>query len=235
VLFNLAALYSQMADGASRVTADGLKTAASHLAAAAGVLAHMKTEILPNLRMLDPPDDMDEHTLEALSKLCLARCQECFWQRAVVASYKDVIISRLAARVSDLYAEARDAAMLSNAISGPWIHVMGAKHHHFAAAAQYRAALDCLDKKRFGEEIARLRDALKCASDGLLEVKGMGGAIATDLTNLKRQIEDDLKRGERDNDTIYYSGWPCRVPPWTRIMVSALVSLGSHTNHHPSP
>jgi programmed cell death 6-interacting protein len=148
---------------------------------------------------------MDEATLESLTELFLAQSQECFWQKAVMDGYKDGSIAKLAARVSDLYNLAGEAAMRSEAISSAWIHHMSAKHHHFAAAAQYRAACDCLEKKRYGEEVARLTDAVACVNEGLRECKGgyINKAVVDDLQGLKRRVEDDLKRAEKDNDIIY--------------------------------
>ncbi|KAK4183359.1 pH-response regulator protein palA/prr-1 [Podospora australis] len=217
VLYNLAALYSQLAIASNRTDTEGLKAAASFFSQAAGVLTHMKTEVLPELRMANPPDDMDEATLEALIQLFLAQSQECFWQKAVMDQYKDASISKLAARVSDLYNMAGEAAMHSEAISSAWIHHMSAKHHHFAAAAQYRAACDCLEKKKYGEEVARLKDAVNCVTEGLKECKGgyINKAVLEDLQGLKKRVEEDLKRAEKDNDVIYLQV----VPPKPELKI----------------
>ncbi|TIC97966.1 pH-response regulator protein palA/prr-1 [Colletotrichum higginsianum] len=172
--------------------------------------------ILYNLASL-PPEDMDADTLESLSYLLLAQSQECFWQKAVMDGYKDAIIARLAARVSDLYSLAGEAAMKSEAISSAWIHHMSAKHHHFAGAAQYRAACDCLEKRRYGEEVARLQDAVGCVNEGLKESRGgyLNKAVLEDLNGLKRKVEEDLKRAEKDNDVIYLQP----VPPKSELKI----------------
>jgi programmed cell death 6-interacting protein len=209
ILFNLAALYSQLAINTSRSNTDGLKTAANYFSQAAGVLSHMQTAVLPELRMSDPPEDMDEHTLESLTQLLLAQSQECFWQKAVMDGYKDASIAKLAARVSDLYNLAGEAAMKSEAISSAWIHHMTAKHHHFAAAAQYRAACDCLERRKYGEEVARLKDAVMCVNEGIKETKGnyLSKVVVEDLNALKKKVEEDLKRAEKDNDVIFLRKW----------------------------
>ena len=167
----------------------------------------MKTAILPGLQIANPPEDMDESTLESLVQLMLAQSQECFWMKAATERYKDATIAKLAARLSDLYSTAGEAAMKSEAISSAWIHHMSAKHHHFAGAAQYRQSLDCLEKRKYGEEVARLQDALQCSNEGLKEAKGsyVNKAVQDDLNGLKSRIEEDLKRAERDNDVIYLS------------------------------
>lgn len=207
ILYNLAALYSQLAINIPRNNTDGLKAAANYFSQAAGVLSHMQKVVLPELRMSDPPEDMDTHTLEALIQLLLAQSQECFWQKAVMDGYKDASIAKLAARVSDLYNLAGEAAVNSEAISSAWIHHMTAKHHHFAAAAQYRAACDCLEKRKYGEEVARLYDAVACVAEGVKETKGgfLNKTVVDDLQGLKRKVEEDLKRAEKDNDMIFLS------------------------------
>jgi programmed cell death 6-interacting protein len=82
---------------------------------------------------------------------------------------------------------------------------MSAKHHHFAAAAQYRAACDCLERRKYGEEVARLKDAVACVNEGLKESKGgyLNKAVVEDLNGLKWRVEEDLKRAEKDNDMLY--------------------------------
>ncbi|KAM4060825.1 BRO1-like domain-containing protein [Hirsutella rhossiliensis] len=217
VLYNLAALYSQLAASSPRASPDGLKVAAHHFNLAAGVLSHMQTEVLPELRMSDPPEDMDAHTLEALVQLLLAQSQECSWQSGVMNGLKDLSIAKLAARVADLYNLAAEAAVRSEAISSAWIHHMTAKHHHFAAAAQFRAARDCLEKRKYGEEVARLRDSVACVTEGLKETRGgyLSKLILDDLNGLKRKADDDLKRAEKDNDMIFLNP----VPPKSELKI----------------
>ncbi|KAH3074367.1 hypothetical protein KXW78_005350 [Aspergillus fumigatus] len=120
ILFNLAALYSQLAFSVNRTTSDGLKQACNYFCQSAGVLLHLRADILPDLRT-SPPEDMDEMTLQSLEQLLLAQAQECFWQKAVKDGLKDASIARLAAKVSDFYAEAGDCAVKSNAESR-WIN-----------------------------------------------------------------------------------------------------------------
>lgn len=202
ILFNLAAMYSQLAMSSNRSTPDGLKAAANNFCLAAGVLSHLRNSVLPELRT-EPPEDMDLMTLECLEKLMLAQGQECFWQKAVKDGLKDATIAKLAARVSDLYNEAGEAGIQSDAISSEWIHHMTAKHHHFAAAAQYRAACDCLEKRKYGEEVSRLRDSLTCVNEALKEQRYINKVVLADLNGLKNRITEDLKRAEKDNDMIY--------------------------------
>ncbi|KUJ06567.1 BRO1-domain-containing protein [Mollisia scopiformis] len=212
VLYNLAALYSQLAISSNRSTTEGLKAAINYFCLAAGVILHLRTETIPELRAT-PPEDMDDSTLESLQQLMLAQAQECFWQKAVMDGYKDASIAKLAAKVSDFYGAAGDWGVKSEAISSEWIHHTTAKHHHFAAAAQYRQACDCLEKRKYGEEVARLRDSIACVNEALKEARYLNKVVLGDLNGLKNKVTEDLKRAEKDNDLIYLNP----VPPKSEL------------------
>ena len=156
---------------------------------------------------------MDMMTLESLQQLLLAQAQECFWSKAVKDGLKDSLIAKLAAKVSDFYDQAAEYGTKSDIISTDWIHHMTAKHHHFAAAAQYRASRDCLDKCRYGEEVARLRDSLVCVNEALKESRWINKIVLGDLNGLKSRVTEDLKRAEKDNDVIYL----IPVPPKSEL------------------
>lgn len=152
-------------------------------------------------------------TLESIQQLLLAQAQECFWSKAVKDGLKDGLIAKLAAKVSDFYDQAAEYGTSSATISVEWIHHMTAKHHHFAAAAQYRASRDCLDKQNYGEEVARLRDSLSCANEAMKEAKWINKIVLGDLNGLKSRVSEDLKRAEKDNDIIYLMP----VPPKSEL------------------
>src|ERR1700692_2724898 len=71
VLYNLAALYSQLAIASNRGTTEGLRAACNYFCLSAGVISHIKNAVIPELRST-PPEDMDDSTLESLSQLLLA-------------------------------------------------------------------------------------------------------------------------------------------------------------------
>ena len=213
-------LHCQLAVTSNRNTTEGLKSAANHFCLSAGVLEHIKSNVITELRSTIP-EDMDHATLECLEQLMLAQAQECFWMKAVKDGLKDAIVAKLAAKVSDLYSLAGDWGIKSDVISSEWIHHMTAKHHHFAAAAQYRAACDCLEKRKYGEEVARLRDSLACANEGLKEARYVGKMVSGDLNGLKGRVQDDLHRAEKDNDVIYLMP----VPPKSELKTLERASM----------
>lgn len=212
VLFNLAALYSQLAYSLNRSTVEGLKAASDYLCRAAGVFQWMKEDLIPTLEAT-VPEDMDPLTLDCLQHLMLAQAQECSWLVAVKNNYKDSTIARLAAKVSDYYDCAADSGTKTESVETEWLHHMSIKHHHFAAAAQLRAACDCLERRKYGEEVARLRDSIACAVEGLKESQWVSRAVVGDLNKLKEKAAQDLQRAEKDNDMIYLQ----IVPPKSEL------------------
>lgn len=202
VLYNLAALYSQLGISSNRSTSGGLKLASNYFCLAGGVIQYIKENIIPEME-LTPPADLDYSTLECIQQILLAQAQECFWQKAVMDRYRDSSIAKLAAQTSDLYGLAGDWGVKSEAINSEWIHFAKAKHHHFSAAAHYRQACDCLEKKKYGEEVARLSYSIVCVQKGLKEAKNLNKLVTEDLKSLKIKVAEDLKRAENDNDVIY--------------------------------
>ncbi|KAI5288166.1 pH-response regulator protein palA/rim20 [Ascosphaera aggregata] len=202
ILFNLAALYSQLAVSMINSSTDNIKAGCRYFCNAAGVVAHLRDDILPDLRTA-PPEDMDNMTLNSLEELMLAQAQEGVWHRSVIDEMRDASIARLAMQVSDLYSKAGDYAVKSNAISTEWIHQVTAKKWHFESAAHFRQSLDCLEKRRYGEEIARLRESMYCVNEALKETRWVSKLIASDLNGLKARITEDIRRAEKDNDIIY--------------------------------
>lgn len=224
MLYNLAALYSQLAGQSPKTTPQGQKAACNYYCAAAGVLKYLKEEIIPELRST-PPEDMDAMTLECLEQLMLAQAQECFWMKAVDDNNKDSVVARLAASVSDYYDVAAEFGTKSTSIRSEWVHHMCAKQHHFAAAAQYRASLDCLQRSKYGEEVARLKDALEAASTAIkVEGRYISKTILTDLQGLRDKLADTLKGSEKDNDLIYLCA---QSPPVCVGLKADLCSTGA--------
>jgi programmed cell death 6-interacting protein len=203
VLYNLASLYSQLGTASrSDVSAAGLRAGCNYYCASAGVLKYLHESVIPELRST-PPEDMDAMTLACLEQLMLAQAQECFWLKAVQDKNKDSVIARLAASVSDYYDTAAEFGTKSSSIRSEWIRHMNAKHHHFAAAAQYRQAQDCLEKSKYGEEVARLKDSLEAANDALAQGRYLNKHVLGDLMGLKEKVMEELKGAEKDNDMIY--------------------------------
>jgi programmed cell death 6-interacting protein len=84
-LYNIGALFSQLATSQSRITAESLKRACQYFQQAAGTFEYLSQQT-GDLRL--PPgmavEDFSEPTVKSLKFLMLAQAQECFWQKGVL-------------------------------------------------------------------------------------------------------------------------------------------------------
>ncbi|KAH7913212.1 BRO1-like domain-containing protein [Hygrophoropsis aurantiaca] len=240
VLFNLGALYSQLASLEDRSTPEGLKRASGYYQNAAGVFAYLVSSALPKFTI--PPDceekplDLTDSFVKSLELLMLAQAQECVWQRAVIDQYKNGLIARLATQVSSLYAaslhQIRSAASeIRSSFPSEWLSHMEIKQCHFEAAAQYRKSIDELETNRYGHEIRRLLAAEGEAKKGYTVARrgGVAPAVLQDIKSLLDAVQKNRTRAERDNDLIYHQDIPApsALPPIQGVsMVSSVIPPG---------
>lgn len=210
ILYNIGALYTQLALqalGGVNPDTNALKMAFNYYQSAAGCFRYIIDEILPKLEHA-PPLDLDSSTHETLYYLCLAQAQEVFWKRAVMEGIKNTLVARLAQQVFEYYKESLGYANKSPAIKTEWMHHIACKRFHFQAAAQYRMAVECLEQRKYGEEIARLCEARDACLQAVVDSKYVSKAVLDDLQGLQSRVKSDLQRAETDNNLIYLEAVP---------------------------
>ncbi|THH09151.1 hypothetical protein EW145_g2207 [Phellinidium pouzarii] len=234
VLFNLAALYSQLAVAEDRSHPDGIKRANAYYQNAAGTLSHLIASAAPALtQSLDDNtrvDELSEPVLRCLKLLMLAQAQECAWQRAVMDHYKNGIVAKLAAKVASFYRLSVSAANESKAKSAfplEWLAHIDTKYHHFEAAALYRKSMDDLEVNKYGHEIARLLEAKAIAKKGydIARRNYVSRPVLDDIKSIMDILDKNISRAERDNDLIYHQD----VPPISALPPVQEISLVQST------
>ncbi|CAA7266857.1 unnamed protein product [Cyclocybe aegerita] len=236
VLFNLAALYSQLAAAEDRSKSDGITRAGTNFRRAAGVLSYLHSSVLPKL--IYSPDDEERPTdlssdfIKAIEWLMLAQAQECSWQLAKLNQYRNSLIAKIAAGTSYFYRTAvnavRDARpSIIGLFPADWIPHIEAKGRHFAAVAEYRESMVEYEASRYGFELGRLGKAqreAKAAYDIARRGKIAGPVLHDVQVRLSRSLEsvffqfpfqsllETVKtsevRAQRDNDLIYHQDVP---------------------------
>ncbi|KAI0707335.1 BRO1-domain-containing protein [Earliella scabrosa] len=238
VLFNLAAMYSQLGSAEDRSTPEGLKQAIKFYQSAAGTFNHLAATAVPQLQASVAPDDgpleMTEPFIRTLEFLMLAQAQECVWQRAVMDNYKNGLIAKLATKVASFYGSAvthvKDTS-IKHIFPSWWLAHLETKTSHFLAAAQYRKSLEDLEAHRYGHEIARLAEAKTLAKKGHDTARrgGVNPAVQQDVKSLLDIVEKSMTRAERDNDLIYHQDVPpaSTLPPIPAVvMAQSIVDPG---------
>ncbi|KAF8753374.1 BRO1 protein [Rhizoctonia solani] len=222
VLFNLAALYSQLGTAAGRSTTESIKIVAAHFQNAAGVLQYLSKEVISTLasslgQAAPVPSELLEPSLKSLEYLMLAQAQECYWQKASMEeNYKDGTLAKLAKQVAVHYESAISAAATVSPSSFPqeWVNHLTLKKHHFEGVAQYRQSRSDLLSHKYGVELGRLRIAQNEVKQGLERAsKGVAKAVIDDVKSLAKALEANFSRAQKDNDLIYHQN----VPPESTI------------------
>ncbi|EPQ54076.1 BRO1-domain-containing protein [Gloeophyllum trabeum ATCC 11539] len=238
VVFNLGALYSQLASSEDRSNAEGIKRALAHYQNAAGTFAFLASSAVPPLRNTlreeeQLPLDLTEAFVKSLESLMLAQAQECTWQRAKLDNYKNGVIAKLAAKVAYFYEEAvtaiREASpAIKHAFPSTWIPHCEAKRYHFEAVAQYRKSVDDLEVSRYGHELSRLNQASMLAKKGydIARRAGIAPAVVQDVKSLLDEVQKNIARAERDNDLIYHQDVPA---PSALPVIAGAALVGSNT------
>lgn len=198
VLYNLAAVQSQLGKAQDLSSDGGRKTAASSFQDAAVVLKGLSNFIAASFKAIPAPD-LHPALLLALSDLMLAQAQEALWSKCVAEQRKDNIVAKVAAQVADMYDRAGRAIGARAEADKTWAMVAAAKRFFFAAEAQQRQAAVARAADKHGEVVSRLRQAAVSAQQAAKAAAGTPFDPKAMVDGLMRQ----LALAERDNQLIY--------------------------------
>ncbi|XP_041933070.1 programmed cell death 6-interacting protein isoform X1 [Alosa sapidissima] len=207
VLFNIGALASQIASEQNLDSDEGLKAAAKNYQLASGAFAHIKDTVLSMLSR-EPTMDISPETASTLSQIMLAQAQEVFCIKATSDKMKDAIIAKLANQAADFYGDAFKQCQYKENLPKYFyfqevLPVLAAKHCMMQATAELHQAALANQKKRFGEEIARLQHATE-----LVKTVASRYDEYVNVKDLSERVNRALTAAKKDNDFIYHD----RVP-----------------------
>ncbi|XP_061594828.1 rhophilin-1 isoform X2 [Cololabis saira] len=155
VLFNIAALYTQMGARQDRSAAAGIDAAIDAFQRAAGAFNYLK-ENFSNA----PSLDMSGPSLGMLVRLMVAQVQECVFERLTLNTQDSGFGSQLglaqeAARVSDVYLlvqQTMTQPLMRDYVPFSWASMVQVKSEHFRALSHYYAAVALCDHTASPEE-----------------------------------------------------------------------------------
>ncbi|XP_053720951.1 rhophilin-2 isoform X1 [Synchiropus splendidus] len=148
ILFNIAALFSQIGTRADRQTTVGLDEAISSFQKAAGVLNLLK-ETFTHI----PSYDMSPAMLSTLIRMMLAQSQECLFEKTALPGIRNQFLPLLrmaqeAAKVSEVYDQVHQSMIQSpvkDNVPSFWSTNAQVKTHHYRSMAHYFVASALLD------------------------------------------------------------------------------------------
>uniref|UniRef100_A0AAY4CR89 BRO1 domain-containing protein n=1 Tax=Denticeps clupeoides TaxID=299321 RepID=A0AAY4CR89_9TELE len=167
-----------------------------------GAFGHIKDTVLSALNR-EPTVDISPETAGTLSQVMLAQAQEVFCIKATSDKMKDAIIAKLANQAADFYGDAFKQCQYKENLPKEVLPVLAAKHCMLQATAELHQGTVANQKKRFGEEIARLQHATE-----LVKTVGSRYDEYVNVKDLSDRIGRALTAAKKDNDFIYHD----RVP-----------------------
>uniref|UniRef100_A0A8C2DRR8 Rhophilin, Rho GTPase binding protein 2 n=1 Tax=Cyprinus carpio TaxID=7962 RepID=A0A8C2DRR8_CYPCA len=148
MLFNMAALYSQIGTRADRQTQAGLEDAIAAFQKSAGVLHYLKETFTHT-----PSYDMSPAMLSMLIRLMLAQAQECMFEQITLPGIRNEFFSLLkiaqeAAKVGETYSEVHQSMIqtpIKNNVPFFWTTMSELKTNHYNSLAHYFVSTALLD------------------------------------------------------------------------------------------
>jgi len=197
VLFNVAALSTQLGATQDITQEDGLKKAVQLFQSSAGIFNAMTVPLPVHSTEQKPTLDLSADCVEALGSLCLAQAQDCVLMKALRDQKKPGVVAKLSAHARDLYKHA-GVGLGRSTVRGMWesnwISTVEKKQCLYQGLTELHQAGVCQETGKVGERIARLQLAKKSLSSS---------------PDWLGKTEAALTQAVKDNDFIYHE----RVPP----------------------
>ncbi|RLN42598.1 uncharacterized protein C2845_PM01G38420 [Panicum miliaceum] len=217
VLFNLGAVYSQIALAADRSTDVGIRTACGAFQSGAGAFAWLRESGLAAKAVAAGATTIDvtPECAGMLEKLMLAQAQECFFEKVIAGGKPPALCSKVARQnlnnyetivVGIFYEEAYaalSAPPLSQHFDKTWVSHVQLKAAQFYADACYRYSLDLHEKEEIAEEIARLKIGMSALADAKKAAKGVAAQLLDSVNKLESNMKTNLERAMKENDRVY--------------------------------
>eukprot|EP00208_Stichococcus_sp_RCC1054_P002835 CAMPEP_0206140322 /NCGR_PEP_ID=MMETSP1473-20131121/9097_1 /ASSEMBLY_ACC=CAM_ASM_001109 /TAXON_ID=1461547 /ORGANISM="Stichococcus sp, Strain RCC1054" /LENGTH=740 /DNA_ID=CAMNT_0053534441 /DNA_START=308 /DNA_END=2527 /DNA_ORIENTATION=- len=223
ILFNIAAIASQMAVATDRTTDAGVKEAARFFQEAAGAFAFLRDEA--SLKMDTPrPHDVGPEAAAMLERLMLAQAQECVFEKAVNDQKSPAILARIAKQTAALYVDVLAALgqppLLAH-LDKSWTAHTTAKSGMYEAQALLSSGDAFHADDQVASEITRLREAQKVMAPVKKDLRGVNKELVDAVKALDETIARHLTRAERENATVYLQRVPATkdLPPIVSAML----------------
>ncbi|XP_008308943.1 rhophilin-2 isoform X2 [Cynoglossus semilaevis] len=148
ILFNMAALYSQVGTRSNRQTIGGLEEAISSFQKAAGILNHLKETFTHT-----PSYDMSPAMVSMLIRMMLAQAQECLFEKTALPGIRNQFqslmkVAQEASKVSETYDQVHQSMIqtpIKDNVPLFWSTMAQVKTNHYRSMAHYFVASALLD------------------------------------------------------------------------------------------
>ena len=204
VLYNIAALMTQISTQSDLRSDEGLKTATKYFQESAGIFAYLATHTKTVLGAETPTTDLQSETLHAFECIMVAQSQECFYEKACSdpnLSTKPDLVAKIAMQASCLFSDAiKTLAAIDNAYALDTVtQQCKEKKDYYELKAQFHQAISCFQKSQFGEAIARYN-----LIDTLVNSLKPRHLVGLDINEFITSFNASKSKAENENNAIYH-------------------------------
>ncbi|XP_014241847.1 rhophilin-2 isoform X2 [Cimex lectularius] len=163
VLFNIAALYTQLGARQNRACAKGLDKAVQYFNTAAGTLAYIRENFTKG-----PSVDLSAPMFQAIESLMSAQARECLFEKLVLQSKQrrdaetNFDLALEAQEVSKTYDSVKKSMQteIEDYLPYSWSALVSSKIHHYSALSKSRASNCLVSSNPKGDLLVKLSDGL---------------------------------------------------------------------------
>ncbi|XP_028169896.1 tyrosine-protein phosphatase non-receptor type 23 [Ostrinia furnacalis] len=216
ILYNIGALYTQLAASEPRTSADSLKASCTKYQNAAWAFLFLREQYTQPSGV-----DVSSEIMRLLQEICFAQAQECILDKSIQDTKKPSVVGAVAIQVLFFYKNA--LALLGPSTGTDNIHeIIGTKlynywHRYLSFKVGYIGCIVCLyqgmnaeEQQKMGERVAYYQQAADKLADARKLAKYIEPTQITQeaLTFTNDVVEGKKKAAKNENEFIYHEEVP---------------------------
>ncbi|KAL0895130.1 hypothetical protein ABMA27_013582 [Loxostege sticticalis] len=216
ILYNIGALYTQLAASEPRTSADSLKASCTKFQNAAWAFLFLREQYTQPSGV-----DVSSEIMRLLQEICFAQAQECILDKSIQDTKKPSVVGAVAIQVLFFYKNS--LALLGPSTGTDNIHeIIGTKlynywHRYLSFKVAYIGCIVCLyqgmnaeEQQKMGERVAYYQQAAEKLADARKLAKYIEPIQITQeaLTFTNDVVEGKKKAAKNENEFIYHEEVP---------------------------